>query len=106
MLFFVQAYEKNLGLDEIHIYNRWISFSENVNVLLKKIKKWKERSYLHSLQFITPQNYFPHDAKLLNSHQILSKKGLPKKIVHLEKKLLNIDFWWQLRENNNSLRFP
>lgn len=40
MLFFVQAYEKNLELDEIHIYNRWISFSikkKNEKVKRKKL---------------------------------------------------------------------
>ena len=39
MLFFVQAYEKNLGLDEIHIYNRWISFS-----IKKKLKSEKKEA--------------------------------------------------------------
>lgn len=39
MLFFVQAYEKNLGLDEIHIYNRWISFS-----IEKKLKSEKKEA--------------------------------------------------------------
>ena len=40
MLFFVQAYEKNLGLDEIHIYNRWISFS----IKKKKLKSEKKEA--------------------------------------------------------------
>ena len=76
ILFFVQAYENNLGLVEIHIYNRWISFS-----IKKKIKKWKERSYFCSLQFINPAKLFSAWCKTLTSDQISSNKRLTKKCL-------------------------
>ena len=87
MLFFVQAYEKNLGLDEIHIYNRWISFS-----IKKKIKKWKERSYFCSLQFINPAKLFSAWCKTINKRPNLVVKKTNQKKCLFGKKLPNIDF--------------